>query len=88
MPFALCCCTITVLWCTLHDHHPAYITEARDRSPSYVTKTEPAFADMTAKLRRVIIAARFTGIVPDQPMDAETRAIQQAWAAASLAPTG
>jgi hypothetical protein len=29
------------------------------RARWYTTKTEPSFADMTAKLRRVIIAARF-----------------------------
>ncbi|MFH9349624.1 hypothetical protein [Kitasatospora sp. NPDC017646] len=39
---------------------------------------------MAAKLRRVIIAARFLPTCPGQPTDQEIRAVQQAWSAASL----
>jgi hypothetical protein len=38
---------------------------------------------MLAKLRRVIIAARFLPATPGQPAYAETRAVHQAWASAS-----
>jgi hypothetical protein len=37
---------------------------------------------MLAKLRRVIIAARFLPIPTDRPTDAEIRAVHQAWASA------
>jgi protein tyrosine phosphatase (PTP) superfamily phosphohydrolase (DUF442 family) len=48
-----------------------------------LTKTHPAFSDITAKLRRTIIAARFMPIDAGQPTDTEIRAVQEAWAAAS-----
>ncbi|MER5753811.1 hypothetical protein [Streptomyces sp. NPDC002088] len=38
---------------------------------------------MTAKLRRVIIAARFSAVDPAQPTPDEIRAVQHAWATAS-----
>ena len=38
---------------------------------------------MLAKLRRVIIAARFLPATPGQPAYAEIRAVHQAWASAS-----
>jgi hypothetical protein len=38
-------------------HHPADTEARRLDTPGYTTKTEPSTADMTAKLRRVIIAA-------------------------------
>jgi SRSO17 transposase len=83
-PFALYCYTIVVIWYTLHGHHPADAADRRKRQPWYTTKTEPAFADMAAKLRRVIIAARFSPITAAQPTDAEIRAVQHAWAQAGL----
>jgi hypothetical protein len=48
----------------------------------YTTKTEPSYDDMTIKLRRVIIAARFRGPCPEQASPQETRAVLAAWAAA------
>ncbi|MEV5593779.1 hypothetical protein [Streptomyces sp. NPDC052496] len=82
LPFAMYSYTITVLWYVLHGHHPDAAAESRRRSPWYVTKTQPSFADMTAKLRRVIIAARISALDPAQPTDDEIRAVQHAWAAA------
>ena len=38
----------------------------RARAPWYTTKTQPSTADMAAKLRRVIIAARFKATRPDR----------------------
>jgi hypothetical protein len=46
------------------------------------TKTEPSYADMTIKLRHVIIAARFRGPRPELATLQETRAVLAAWAAA------
>lgn len=83
VPFGLYCYTITVIWYALHGHHPADAAERRARSPWYTSKAEPSLSDMAAKLRRVIIAARFTPTRPGQPTDAEIRAVQQAWAEAS-----
>jgi len=84
VPFGLYCYTITVIWYTLHGHHPADLDDRREHAPWYTTKTEPAFSDMAAKLRRVIIAARFTPIAAARPTDDEIRAVQRAWASASL----
>ncbi len=51
----------------------------RARAPWYTTKTQPSTADMAAKLRRVIIAARFKATRPDQPTPEEIRVIRLAW---------
>jgi hypothetical protein len=72
-----------VLWYALHGHQPADAADRRENAPWYVTKTEPAFYDMIAKLRRVIIATRFLPTSPGQPTDGEIRAVHQAWASAS-----
>lgn len=84
VPFGLYCYTITVIWYTLHGHHPADAADRREQAPWYTTKTEPSFADMAGKLRRVIIAARFSAVRPGRPTDAEIHAVQQAWAQAGL----
>jgi len=84
VPFGLYCYTITVIWYTLHGHHPTDAADRREKAPWYTTKTEPSFADMAAKLRRVIIAARFSVIHPRRPTYAEIRAVQEAWAQAGL----
>ncbi|MBR7827910.1 transposase [Actinospica sp. MGRD01-02] len=84
VPFGLYCYTITVIWYTLHGHHPADAAARREQSPWYTSKTEPAFADMAAKLQRVIVAARFSAISPGRPTEAEIRAVQNAWAQAGL----
>ncbi|MFD7013537.1 transposase [Streptomyces sp. NPDC059928] len=83
VPFGLYCYTITVIWYTLHGHHPQDAAEHRTRAPWYITKTHPAFSDMAAKLRRTAIAARFMPIDAGQPTDTEIRAVQEAWATAS-----
>lgn len=84
VPFALWCYTITIVWYTLHGHHPSDVAERRTRSPWYVTKSEPSFADMAAKLRSVMIAARFSVTDPGRPTSDEIHAVQHAWAAASV----
>ncbi|MDJ0347641.1 transposase [Streptomyces sp. H10-C2] len=84
VPFGLYCYTITVAWYALHGHHPSDAADRREHAPWYTTKTDPSVADMLAKLRRVIIAARFLPRSPGRPTDQEIRAVQQAWATASL----
>lgn len=84
VPFGLYCYSITVIWYTLHGHHPNDAAEHRAARPWYTTKTDPAFSDMLAKLRRVIIAARFVPAATGQPTDAQIREVQRAWAQAGL----
>ena len=65
------------------DSNPADIDDRRADQPWYRTKTEPAFEDMLIKLRRTLIAARFSGTRPAQPADDQIRAVLAAWDAAA-----
>ncbi|MBT2401914.1 hypothetical protein [Streptomyces sp. ISL-100] len=85
VPFTLYCYTITVIWYALHGHHPSDAADRREHAPWYTTKTDPSDSDIVAKLRRVTIAARFLPTRPGQPTEQEIRAVQHAWATASLA---
>ena len=66
VPFGLICFSVVSLWYALHGHAPDDVTTHRTRARWYTTKTEPSYDDMTIKLRRVIIAARFRGPCPEQ----------------------
>ncbi len=55
----LACQAIAICWYATAGHHPADAEARRLDAPWYTSKTEPSTADMTAKLRRVIIAAKF-----------------------------
>ena len=86
---------VTCLWPSVFGSRPVTVVLIRDRSASgydlalvttdtaataaRVIKTQPSTADMTAKLRRVIIAARFKAYRPDQPTPEEIRVIRLAW---------
>ena len=59
VPFMLTCQALAVCWYATAGHHPADAATRRLDAPWYTSKTEPSTADMTAKLRRVIIAAKF-----------------------------
>ncbi|HXP21699.1 MAG TPA: transposase [Streptosporangiaceae bacterium] len=83
VPFALLVHTLIVIWYARHGYDPADIDARRDDQPWYEDKTEPAFEDMLVKLRRVIIAARFSAAGPAQPTTSEIRAVTSAWAAAA-----
>jgi hypothetical protein len=79
VPFMLACQALAVCWYATGGYHPAD-TEARQLdAPWYTAKTEPSTADMTAKLRRVIIAAKFKRVHADQLEPAEIHAIRLAW---------
>ena len=84
VPFQLLAMTLTTTWYALHGHHPNDVTDHRQRSPRYLTNTTPSFADMLAKLRRVIIATQFHPGQCHAPKPAEIAQVQQAWAAAGL----
>ena len=79
IPFMLACQALAVCWYATAGHHPADAEARRRNAPWYTAKTEPSTADMTAKLRRVIIAARFKRLHADQPEPAEIHAIRLAW---------
>jgi hypothetical protein len=82
VPFGLICLSLIALWYASAAHAPADVAERRQHSRWYTTKTEPSFEDMTIKLRRVIIAARFQPQAPHQATPQETRAVLLAWATA------
>jgi hypothetical protein len=79
VPFMLACQALAICWYATAGHHPADTETRRRNAPWYTSKTEPSTADMTAKLRRVIIAARFKRLHADQPEPAEIHAIRLAW---------
>ena len=79
LPFTLICQTLAIIWYATAGYHPGDVTARRLDAPWYRTKTEPSTADMTAKLRRVLIAARFQQPRPDQPTLSEIHAMRLAW---------
>jgi hypothetical protein len=79
VPFTLACQALAICWYATAGHHPADTAARRLDAPWYTTKTEPSTADMTAKLRRVIIAAKFKRLRTDQPEPQEIHAIRLAW---------
>jgi hypothetical protein len=81
VPFQFLAMSLTITWYALSGHHPADVDEHRERARWYHTKTHPSFADMLAKLRRVIIAAEFTPGRLRAPYRQKITALQQAWAA-------
>lgn len=82
VPFQFWCMTLTIIWYALSGHHPADVAEHRARAPWYQTKTNPSFADMLAKLRRMLIAAQYSPGRLRDPHRQQITAIQQAWATA------
>jgi transposase len=83
IPFALLVHTLIVCWYARHGYDPADIDARRAEQPWYTEKAEPAFEDMVIKLRRTLIAARFSAANPAQVTDPEIRAVLGAWAAAA-----
>jgi hypothetical protein len=79
VPFTLICQSLAIVWYATAGHDPADVDEHRAQAPWYVTKAEPSTADMTAKLRRVLIAAKFRLPRADQLTPAEISAIRLAW---------
>jgi hypothetical protein len=67
VPFGMIVQSMVTVWYTLHGYDPADVTDRAIAQPWYRTKTEPSFEDMILKLRKTIIAARFTTVTPGQP---------------------
>jgi hypothetical protein len=79
LPFMLACQAVAVCWYATAGHHPADAEARRLEAPWYTGKTEPSSADMTAKLRRVIIAAKLKQLGSHRPEPSEIDAIRLAW---------
>lgn len=84
VPFQFLCQTLAVAWYALHGHDPADVEDHRARAPWYRTKANPSFADMIAKLRRVIIASQFPPGRGRTPTPVEIAQVQEAWAVAGV----
>ena len=67
VPFAFCVQTLVILWYATSGYHADDVAARTAAQPWYSQKEEPAFEDMLAKLRRTIIAARFTPVRGQQP---------------------
>jgi hypothetical protein len=81
VPFQFLAMSLTITWYALHGHHPDDIAEHRTLRPWYLSKTNPSFADMLAKLRRVIIADQYSPGRLRAPYQQKISVIQQTWAA-------
>jgi len=79
VPFGLFCQSLATVWYATAGYHPADVADHRERAPWYTTKRNPSTADLAAKLRRVLIAARFAGARTAEPTPADIHAIQLAW---------
>jgi hypothetical protein len=79
IPFQLACQALATAWYATAGHDPADVADHRARAPWYTTKAQPSTADMLAKLRRVLIAARFRASHHGQPTPEEIHAIRLAW---------
>jgi hypothetical protein len=67
VPFGMIIQSMVITWYALYGYDPADVTDRAIAQPWYRTKTEPSFEDMILKLRKTIIAARFTTVTPGQP---------------------
>lgn len=83
IPFAMLVSTIVVIWYARHGYEPADTGDRRHEQPWYAAKTEPAFEDMLAKFRRVLITARISAGSAAQPTPEQIRAVTAAWTAAA-----
>ena len=79
VPFEIACQAVTVTWYATAGRAADDLNARRRNSPWYTSKAEPSTSDMTALLRRVLIAARFKAPHPDQPTCEELRTIRLAW---------
>lgn len=67
VPFGMIIQSMVTAWYALYGYDPADVTDRAIAQPWYRTKTEPSFEDMIIKLRKTLIAARFSTVTPGQP---------------------
>src|SRR5271166_42389 len=83
VPFGFLVQTLVIVWYALSGYHPDDLASRHAAEPWYDHKTEPAFEDMLAKLRRALIAARFSGTTSNRPDPNIIRDYELACAAAA-----
>ena len=66
VPFGMVVQSLVIVWYALSGYHPEDVATRRQAEPWYEAKTEPSFEDMIAKLRKTLIAARFSSVSPGQ----------------------
>ena len=66
VPFGMLAQSLVIVWYAQYGYHPDDVTLRRQAEPWYEAKTEPSFEDMLAKLRKTLIATRFSAISPGQ----------------------
>ena len=66
VPFGMLTQSLVIIWYTLSGYHPDDMVIRRQAQPWYDAKTEPSFEDMLTKLRKTLIAARFSTVSPGQ----------------------
>jgi hypothetical protein len=64
VPFGMLVQSLVIVWYALHGYHPDDVALRRHAEPWYEAKTEPSFQDMLTKLRKTLIAARFSTARP------------------------
>jgi DDE superfamily endonuclease len=64
VPFGMLVQSLVIVWYTVSGYHPDDMDLRRQAEPWYDLKAEPSFEDMLAKLRKAIIAARFSAVRP------------------------
>jgi hypothetical protein len=83
VPFALLVHTLIVIWYARYGHGPGRCRRPPRRPALVPDQDEPAFEDMLIKLRRTMIAARFSPHRPGQPEPGQIRVVLAAWDAAT-----
>jgi hypothetical protein len=58
---------LVIIWYATAGYHPDDVHARRRAQPWYDSKTEPSFEDMLIKLRKSLIAARFSTVRPVNP---------------------
>lgn len=66
VPFGMLVQSLVIIWYAVAGYHPDDVALRRQAEPWYDLKTEPSFEDMIIKLRKAIIAARFSSLHPGQ----------------------
>lgn len=79
VPFAFLCLSLTVLWYSLAGHEAADVERERRRRPWDRDKRCPSVQDMLVKLRRRLIAARFSDAMGSQASARKLNELAEAW---------
>ena len=66
VPFGMLIQSMVIVWYALSGYHPDDVTVRRQEQPWYEAKSEPSFEDMIGKLRKTLIATRFSVVSPGQ----------------------